>query len=82
MGLDSVIGLLVSVAMLVYLVMAAVIKLQLDWRRALLVLAFAPLPAGIAARAGSEQAERELEITPDVEHFLSFIRASERGVTV
>ena len=29
-----------------------------------------------------EQAQRELEITPDVEHFLSFIEASQRGVTV
>jgi UDP-N-acetylglucosamine acyltransferase len=29
-----------------------------------------------------EQAERELEITDDVRHFLAFIQASERGVTV
>jgi UDP-N-acetylglucosamine acyltransferase len=29
-----------------------------------------------------EHAERELEITADVQHFLSFIQASERGVTV
>lgn len=29
-----------------------------------------------------EQARRDLEVTPDVEHFLSFIAASERGVTV
>ena len=44
---------------LVYLIIAVVIMLQLDWRLALLVLAFAPLPALIAARFGTEQAERE-----------------------
>jgi ATP-binding cassette subfamily B protein len=44
---------------IVYLLVAVSIMLKLDWRLALLVLAFAPLPALIAARGGSEQAERE-----------------------
>jgi UDP-N-acetylglucosamine acyltransferase len=29
-----------------------------------------------------KQAESDLELTPDVRHFLSFIEGSERGVTV
>lgn len=44
---------------LVYLVIAVVIMLRLDWRLALLVIAFAPLPALIAARAVPEQMRRE-----------------------
>ena len=32
---------------------------RLDWRLALLVLAFAPVPAFIAAHAGAEQSQRE-----------------------
>lgn len=44
---------------LVYLGMAIVIMVQLDPRLALLVLAFAPLPAVLAQRAGGEQVERE-----------------------
>ncbi|HEU4580609.1 MAG TPA: ABC transporter ATP-binding protein [Polyangiaceae bacterium] len=42
-----------------YLLSAVAIMVSLDWRLALLVLAFAPVPALIAVRAGSEQAERE-----------------------
>jgi ATP-binding cassette subfamily B protein len=44
---------------LLYLAIAAVVLIGLDWRMAALALAFAPLPALIAARAGAEQAERE-----------------------
>jgi ATP-binding cassette subfamily B protein len=43
----------------VFLIIAAVIMINLDWRLALLVLAFAPLPAVIAAYAGPEQTHRE-----------------------
>jgi ATP-binding cassette subfamily B protein len=42
-----------------YLVIAALVLLELDWRLALLALSFAPLPALMAAHAGAEQAERE-----------------------
>lgn len=44
---------------LVYLVIAIGIMLKLDYRLALLVLAFAPLPAALAARAAPEQTRRE-----------------------
>lgn len=44
---------------LAYLAIAIVIMLQLDWRLALLVLLFAPLPAVLAAIAAPEQQRRE-----------------------
>lgn len=44
---------------LVYLVISVVIMLQLDWRLALIVIGFAPLPAIIAALAAPEQTRRE-----------------------
>lgn len=44
---------------LLYLVLAVVLLLQLDWRLGLVAIAFTPLPALIAAWAGAEQAERE-----------------------
>lgn len=44
---------------LVYLVLSVVVMLKLEWRLALLVLAFAPLPALIAAAATPEQTRRE-----------------------
>lgn len=44
---------------LVYLAIALVIMIDLQWRLALLVLAFAPLPGVIAALAAKEQTERE-----------------------
>ncbi|HEX5222791.1 MAG TPA: ABC transporter ATP-binding protein [Verrucomicrobiae bacterium] len=43
----------------VYLAISLVVMLQLDWRLALLVLAFAPLPALIAMLATPEQTSRE-----------------------
>jgi ATP-binding cassette subfamily B protein len=43
----------------IFLVIATVIMFQLDWRLAVLVLVFAPLPGIIAAYAGPEQAQRE-----------------------
>jgi ATP-binding cassette subfamily B protein len=44
---------------LIFLILAIAIMLRLEWRLALLVLAFAPLPAVIAAFAGPEQMHRE-----------------------
>ena len=44
---------------LAYLVIAILIMLQLDWRLAVLVLLFAPLPAVLAAIAAPEQRRRE-----------------------
>lgn len=44
---------------IVFLVISIWIMLQLDWRLALLVIAFAPLPGLIAVRAAPEQVARE-----------------------
>ena len=44
---------------LAFLVIAMVIMFRLDWRLALLVLVFAPMPALIALRAAPEQVRRE-----------------------
>jgi ATP-binding cassette subfamily B protein len=44
---------------LTYLTLAITIMLQLDWRMTLLVVAFAPLPAIIAAWAAPTQSKRE-----------------------
>lgn len=60
-GLTSAVSLLLfgTLPAIMFLVIAASIMLRLDWRLALLVLAFAPLPALIAARAAPEQTQRE-----------------------
>ena len=42
-----------------YLVISIIVMLKLDWRLALLVLAFAPLPALVARFAAPRQTERE-----------------------
>jgi ATP-binding cassette, subfamily B, bacterial len=44
---------------LLFLIMAIVIMVDLEWRLALLVLVFAPLPAILAAMAAPEQTRRE-----------------------
>jgi ATP-binding cassette subfamily B protein len=44
---------------LLFLVISVAIMVRLDWRLALLVLAFAPLPVLIAAHAAPEQVQRE-----------------------
>jgi ATP-binding cassette subfamily B protein len=44
---------------IVYLVLSIIVMLKLEWRLALLVIAFAPLPAIVAAAASPEQARRE-----------------------
>jgi len=44
---------------LVFLLISIVIMVRLDWRLALLVLVFAPMPALIAMRAAPEQVRRE-----------------------
>ncbi len=44
---------------LAYLVLAIVVMLRLDWRLTVLVLAFAPLPAAVAAFAAPNQTRRE-----------------------
>jgi len=60
-GLTSAVSLLLfsSLPAVIFLCIATVIMFNLDWRLALLVLVFAPLPALIAAYAAPEQTERE-----------------------
>jgi ATP-binding cassette subfamily B protein len=43
----------------IYLIVSTVIMLRLEWRLALIVIAFAPIPALIATWAAPEQAQRE-----------------------
>ena len=47
---------------IIFLVISIWIMVRLDWRLALLVIAFAPLPALIAVRAGPEQVARERKL--------------------
>jgi ATP-binding cassette, subfamily B, bacterial len=47
---------------ILYLGISVFVMLRLDWRLALIVLAFAPVPAIIAAFAAPEQVEREREL--------------------
>lgn len=47
---------------ILYLGISIFVMLKLDWRLALMVLAFAPVPAIIAAFAAPEQVEREREL--------------------
>ncbi|MBI3802774.1 MAG: ABC transporter ATP-binding protein [Nitrospirae bacterium] len=44
---------------LVYLALALIVMVQLDWRLSLMVMAFTPLPALIGAWAAEQQTERE-----------------------
>ena len=44
---------------IIYLAMSVIIMLRLDWRLALVVIGFAPLPALVAALATPEQTRRE-----------------------
>ncbi len=60
-GLSSATSLLLfsTLPSVMFLIIAATIMVRLDWRLAVLVIAFAPLPALIAARAAPEQTTRE-----------------------
>jgi ATP-binding cassette subfamily B protein len=55
----------------IFLVIAVVIMLQLDWRLALVVLSFAPMPALIAMRAAPEQVRRERSLLDQWAHIYS-----------
>jgi ATP-binding cassette, subfamily B, bacterial len=47
---------------LLYLIISIIVMLQLNWRLAVIVIAFVPLPAAIAAWAGPEQTRRERQL--------------------
>lgn len=63
-GIQGFVGAFTEVAFnvvpaLVYLVLSVVVMIELDWRLAVAVIAFAPFPALIAAWAAPEQTRRE-----------------------
>lgn len=55
----------------VFLIVAVVVMIDLNWRLALLVLAFAPLPAILAAVAAPEQVRRERNMLDRWAHIYS-----------
>jgi ATP-binding cassette, subfamily B, bacterial len=56
---------------LIFLIIAIVIMAGLDWRLALIVLIFAPVPAILAIHAGPEQANRERSLLTRWSHIYS-----------
>lgn len=68
----AVTQLLISVVpAVVFLAVAVFVMLDLDWRLALVVLVFAPLPAVLAAVAAPEQARRERSMLDRWSHIYS-----------
>ncbi len=55
----------------IFLLIAIWIMLELEWRLALVVLSFAPMPALIAMRAAPEQVERERSLLDQWAHIYS-----------
>jgi ATP-binding cassette subfamily B protein len=66
----------------IFLVVAAAIMFSLDWRLALIVLVFAPLPALIAMRAGPEQTRRERALLERWAHIYSRFNEVLSGIVV
>jgi ATP-binding cassette subfamily B protein len=67
---------------LIFLCIAAFIMVRLDWRLALVVLAFAPLPGLIAMRAGPEQSRRERSLLDRWAHIYSRFNEVLSGIVV
>jgi len=67
---------------IIFLVIAAVIMFSLDWILALVVLAFAPVPALIAMRAGPEQTRRERTLLDRWAHIYSRFNEVLSGIVV
>jgi ATP-binding cassette, subfamily B, bacterial len=67
---------------LIFLIISVCIMLRLDWRLALLVLAFAPIPALLALRAGPEQARRERSLLDRWAHIYSRFNEVLSGIIV
>jgi ATP-binding cassette subfamily B protein len=66
----------------IFLSIAAVIMFSLDWILALVVLAFAPVPALIAMRAGPEQTRRERTLLDRWAHIYSRFNEVLSGIVV
>lgn len=66
----------------VYLILSVIIMLQLDWRLALVVLCFAPLPAILAAFAAPEQTQRERTLLDKWSHIYSRFNEVLSGILI
>jgi ATP-binding cassette, subfamily B, bacterial len=66
----------------IFLIIAMVIMFRLDWRLALMVLVFAPMPALIALRAGPEQTSRERTLLDRWAHIYSRFNEVLSGIVV
>jgi ATP-binding cassette subfamily B protein len=66
----------------IFLIIALVIMIRLDWRLALLVVIFAPMPALIALRAGPEQTSRERMLLDLWAHIYSRFNEVLSGIVV
>ncbi len=66
----------------IFLAIAIVIMFSLDWRLALIVLVFAPMPALIAVRAGPEQTNRERTLLDRWAHIYSRFNEVLSGIVV
>jgi ATP-binding cassette subfamily B protein len=67
---------------LVYLILSVIIMLRLDWRLALVVIAFAPLPAILAAFAAPEQTQRERTLLNKWAHIYSRFNEVLSGILI
>jgi len=67
---------------LIFLGIAGFVMFRLDWRLALLVLVFAPMPALVAMRAGPEQAGRERALLDRWAHIYSRFNEVLSGIMV
>ena len=67
---------------LIFLLIATFVMFRLDWRLALLVLVFAPMPALVAMRAGPEQTRRERALLDRWAHIYSRFNEVLSGIMV
>jgi ATP-binding cassette subfamily B protein len=65
-----------------FLTIAMIIMFRLDWRLAVMVLAFAPLPGMIAAYAGPEQSQRERTLLDHWAHIYSRFNEVLSGIVI
>lgn len=67
---------------LVYLVLSVAIMVRLDWRLALVVIGFSPLPAVIAAMASPEQTRRERTLLDKWSHIYARFNEVLSGILI
>ena len=83
-GLTGAVSLLLfgTLPAIMFLIIAATIMVRLDWRLAVLVIAFAPLPGLIAARAAPEQTQRERTLLDRWAHIYSRFNEVLSGILI